>query len=183
MLFYVTCQKHDKITYFCFLYFPRLLPSLSLKWNHNNVLPWGAGPGGRRVSFELCPFLASCVMGNTENRAASTHGCAVEHDVAPKSLKGFGHLSVMLKGKKKTNQTLKKKIPNHNRATTLDIYKTYVLLTCRKDWWNGTTAFLKWHSTNNYLKCCWCRRISLKSPWPEIKQSHHWKISQNYVNA
>lgn len=137
---------------------------------------------GRRVSFELCPFLASCVMGSTENRAASTHGCAVEHGVAPKSLKGFGHLSVMLKGKKK-QPNIKKKIPNHNCATTLDIYKTYVLLTCRKDWWNGTTAFLKWHSTNNYLKCCWCWRISLKSPWPEIKQSHHWKISQNYVNA
>lgn len=136
MLFYVTCQKHDKITYFCFLYFPRLLPSLSLKWNRNNVLPWGAGPGGRRVSFELCPFLASCVMGSTENRAASTHGCAVEHDVAPKSLKGFGHLSVMLKGKK-NNQTLKKNpkpLPCHNSGYLQDLCFT-----------NIQKRLVKWH--------------------------------------
>lgn len=165
MLFYVTCQKHVKITYFCFLYF---LPRVS----DEIIVMFCFGVQDQEREEPPLPPLSSVLswllVWWAAQRTASTHGSAVEHNVAPKSLKGFGHLSVMLKGKK-IPQTLKKKIPNHYHATILYIYKTYVLLTYRKDWWNGTTAFLKWHRTNNYLKCCWCWRISLKYPWPETK--------------
>lgn len=168
-----------KITYFCFLYVPRPLPSSSLKWNHNDALPWSAGPGGRRVSLELCPFLASCVMGSTENRAASTHSCSVEHNLTPKSLKGFGHLSVMLKGKK--NPKHFKKFPKPLACHSSGYLQNLCFVNTHK-------RLVKWHysipkmTQHNQLSEL---LLTLKN-FSQISMARHhghWEIIQNYANA
>lgn len=131
MLFYVTCQKHVKITYFCFL--PVFLPRVS---DEIVVMFCFGVQDQEREEPPLSSVLSWLLVWWAAQRTASTHGSAVEHNVAPKSLKGFGHLSVMLKGKK-IPQTLKKNpkpLPCHNSVYLQDLCFT-----------NIQKRLVKWH--------------------------------------
>lgn len=129
-LFYVTCQKRHKITYFCLLYFPRPLTSPCLEFIHNNVSPWATGPGGRRVSLEHLPKSSSPWLGDihaalalpgslcdgqhSASGTASTHSSSLKYNLAPKSLKGFWHLSAIL--------TNSKPLTSHNSGWLGDLH-------------------------------------------------------------